>query len=173
MKTDKVVDGVLIKATMPPEGEQYEWPEGVKEIGDYAFYWYEFNQPFSIPEGVKKIGDYAFYAWESFNQPFNIPEGVKKIGRYAFAHWDSFNQPNSTRPSLPGNKWLRIDNWVFIDGWSGTVDELFLELHVSGYAPNAIKGYTIMSSGGANGARWLHVFHGGCGHCGRDSCRGD
>ena len=57
MKTDKVVDGVLIKATQPPPGETYAWPEGVTKIGDRAFYdWHEFNQPFHIPESVTRVG---------------------------------------------------------------------------------------------------------------------
>lgn len=117
MKTDRVINGVLIAATQPPDGEPYVWPEGVTEIGDAAFYgwhtfnhpfaipewiteigygafcnWHSFNQPFTIPAGVTKIGNSAFYYWRSFNQPFTIPDGVTEIGGYAFCDWDSFNQ---------------------------------------------------------------------------------
>ena len=96
MKTDKVIDGVLIKATKPKAGKQYVWPKGVTKIGGYAFYdWHNFNQPFSIPESVTKIGDCAFYYWKSFNHPFSIPEGVTHIGACAFDNWKSFNQPFS------------------------------------------------------------------------------
>lgn len=46
MKTDKIIDGVLIKATKPKKDEPYIWPDGVIEIGDYAFAnWYDYNYP--------------------------------------------------------------------------------------------------------------------------------
>ena len=46
MKTDKVINGVLIKATQPEGGYPYEWPEGVTKIGEGAFYdWNSFNRP--------------------------------------------------------------------------------------------------------------------------------
>ena len=148
MKTDKVVDGVLIEATQPEEGQPYEWPDGVTTIGDGAFYnWKNFNQPFSIPEGVTKIGYGAFYNWDSFNQPFSIPESVTsigdgafynwnsfnqpfslpasvtKIGKYAFSNWTSFNQPNSHR-TRANSDLLRIDNWVFAGYYSGKLEQL-------------------------------------------------
>ena len=145
MKTDKVVDGVLIKATEPEKGEAYVWPEGVTKIGKWAFSnWKSFNQPFSIPEGVTRIEDCAFSGWESFNQPFSIPESVTKIGEYAFYNWNSFNQPNSRRAKAT-NEWLRIDNWVFAGCYSGTLEQLRKRLDSGESTPEREKAWEIIS----------------------------
>ncbi len=169
MKTDEVIDGVLITATQPEKGEPYIWPEGVTEIGEYAFYnWHNFNQPFSIPEGVTEIGEWAFYGWNFFNQPFSIPEGVTKIGawafygwnslnkpfsipksvtkigEYAFSWWNSFNQPNS-RKAVATNAWLRIDNWVFAGCYTGTLEQLRKRLDSGESTPKREKAWKIIS----------------------------
>ena len=145
MKTDKVIDGVLIKATRPKAGKPYVWPKGVTEIGKYAFYnWYNFNHPFSIPESVTKIGVCAFSNWNSFNQPFSIPEGVTTIGDHAFYDWSSFNQPNSRRAKATNN-WLRIDNWVFAGCYSGTLDQLRARLDSGISTPEREKAWEIIS----------------------------
>jgi hypothetical protein len=114
MKTDKVIDGVLFKATQPKAGEHYVWPEGVTKIGEYAFdSWTSFNQPFSIPEGVTEIGEYAFFDWDSFNQTFSIPEGVTEIGACAFSNWKSFNQPFSIPEGV-----TKIEKCAFLNWYS-------------------------------------------------------
>jgi hypothetical protein len=169
MKTDKVIDGVLIEATHPKVGKPYEWPEGVTKIGYRAFYnWAFFNQSFSIPEGVTEIGEYAFANWYtfdqtfivpksvtkigyrafahwySFNQPFSIPEGVTEIGDYAFYYWQNFNQPNSQRAIATSN-WLRIDNWIFAGCYSGTLQQLRKRLDNGKSTPEREKAWKIIS----------------------------
>ena len=169
MKTDKVIDGVLIRATEPKTGEPYIWPGGVTAIGEYAFYnwesfnqpfsipasvtkigkvafynWKSFNQPFSIPESVTKIEAWAFYNWNSFNQPFSIPESVSRIGGYAFSYWYSFNQSNSRRAKAT-NEWLRIDNWVFAGCYSGTLQQLRERLDSGESTPEREKAWKIIS----------------------------
>ena len=169
MKTDKVIDGVLIEATQPKTGKPYVWPKGVTEIGEDAFSnwksfnqlfsipesvsrigegafscWHSFNQPFSIPKGVTEIGAWAFSNWNSFDQPFSIPEGVTKIGRYAFYWWDSFNQPNSRKVTAT-NDWLRIDNWIFAGCYSGTLDQLRERLDSGESTPEREKAWEIIS----------------------------
>ena len=169
MKTDKVINGVLIKATQPEEGDTYEWPEGVTEIGNNAFsYWSSFNRPFSIPEGVTKIGEEAFSSWHNFNQsftipesvteigeytfsywyefnqPFSIPEGVTEIGNNAFSYWNSFNRSNSRRTEAT-DKWLRIDNWVFADCYSGTLEQLRERLDSGESTPEREKAFEEIS----------------------------
>ena len=121
MKTDKVIDGVLIKTTQPEEGQPYVWPEGVTAIGAWAF------------DG-----------WDSFNQPFSIPEGVTEIGGYAFSNWNSFNQPNSRRAKAT-NEWLRIDNWVFAGCYIGTLEQLRKRLDSGESTPEREKAWEIIS----------------------------
>lgn len=105
-------------------------PEGVKTIGHYAFiYWYEFNQSMKLPQTLIDIGEGAFMKWQSFNQPFSIPNSVTTIEGYAFSKWKRFNQPNSSRIHITENEWLRIDNWVFCNCWSGTIEELKDRIH--------------------------------------------
>ena len=145
MKTDKVIDGVLVKATQPKTGEPYVWPKGVTGIGECAFSnWKSFNQPFSIPEGVTKIEKCAFLNWYSFNQTFSIPENVIKIGGYAFSNWESFNQPNS-RKAMATNDWLRIDNWVFAGCYSGKLEQLRKRLDSGESTPKREKAWKIIS----------------------------
>ncbi len=42
-----------------------------------------------IEEGIKHIGDYAFYDLQALSGMLIIPEGVTSIGQYAFAHCSS------------------------------------------------------------------------------------
>jgi hypothetical protein len=121
MKTDKVIDGVLIKATQPKAGKPYVWPKG-----------------------VTKIGAWAFGSWNSFNQPFSIPEGVTEIGEYAFYRWDAFSQPNSRR-AVATNDWLRIDNWVFAGCYSGKLEQLRKRLDSLKSTPEREKAWEIIS----------------------------
>jgi hypothetical protein len=113
MKTDEVIDGVLIKATQPEKDEPYVWPDGVTAIGDYAFYnWYNFNQQFSIPKSVTEIGNGSFAYWDTFNQKFSIPKSVTKIGQCAFSHWFNFNQPFSIPKSVTEIGEYAFSHWL-------------------------------------------------------------
>ncbi len=56
-------------------------PEGVTEIGDYAFAETKVKK-ITLPESLEKIGDYAFYM--STLEEIVIPSGVKEIGYSAF-----------------------------------------------------------------------------------------
>lgn len=59
-------------------------PDGITEIGDFAF---DENQDLcaiTIPESVEKIGDCAFYG--TSNLKTELPHGVKWIGEKAFAY---------------------------------------------------------------------------------------
>lgn len=52
-------DGKKLVACLPP-AKEYRIPEGVTEIGDYAFYGCVFLTSVEIPESVTVIGNYAF-----------------------------------------------------------------------------------------------------------------
>ncbi len=72
-------------------------PEGVENIGDYAFYGCSSIKTVSIPESAVAIGDYAFYRCSGL-EVLSIPTGVKVIGENAFAycsHITSLSFPRS------------------------------------------------------------------------------
>lgn len=56
-------------------------PDGVKEIGSYAFYGCRFSSV-NLPSSVEKIGESAFRACGL--RSIIIPENVKRIGNWAF-----------------------------------------------------------------------------------------
>ncbi len=61
----------------------YEFPEGITEIGDFAFA-RSGLQSIVIPEGVTKIGYGAFYHCDNL-QSVQIPSSVTEIDDYAFS----------------------------------------------------------------------------------------
>ena len=58
-------------------------PDGVKNIGNYAFRRHNEIQSVQLPESITKVGDYAFQDCVALEQ-INIPEKVKNIGNEAF-----------------------------------------------------------------------------------------
>ena len=58
-------------------------PEGVTEIGDYAFYSCSSLTGITIPPGVKWIGNNAFYGCSSLTE-LTLPDNILTIGREAF-----------------------------------------------------------------------------------------
>lgn len=74
--------GVLTKYNGP--GGDVVIPEGVKAIGERAFYGCKSLESVIIPEGVTEIGGFAFRGCTELRK-VTVPESVKMIGRYAFA----------------------------------------------------------------------------------------
>ena len=86
----------LLKAPAELQGE-YSIREGVKVIGEYAFYWCKNLNSIDIPNSVTTIGDSAFGGCDSLTS-INIPNSVTTIGKGAFSYCDSLtsiNIPNS------------------------------------------------------------------------------
>ena len=86
----------LLKAPAELQGE-YSIREGVKVIGEYAFYWCKNLNSIDIPNSVTTIGDSAFGGCDSLTS-INIPNSVTTIGKDAFAFCyslTSINIPNS------------------------------------------------------------------------------
>jgi hypothetical protein len=83
-----IEDGVVI------DGKRYKGtpviPEGVTEIGEYAFYLYTVGEEVSeiyhvvIPDTVTLIDDYAFHDCPLYD--LDLPDSVKYIGKRAFEH---------------------------------------------------------------------------------------
>ena len=63
---------------------EYIIGEGVKRIGDYAFYGCSKLTSFTIPESLTHIGEYAFYGCSRFTS-ITIPKMVTFIGDAAFS----------------------------------------------------------------------------------------
>ncbi|MCR5624660.1 MAG: leucine-rich repeat protein, partial [Lachnospiraceae bacterium] len=82
-------------------------PEGIKEIGPYAFFSCTFNE-INIPDGVESIGDYAFYRC-SYIKEVVFPEGLISIGKEAFSSASNLEKvvfPKSIE-YIGGNAFLR------------------------------------------------------------------
>lgn len=58
-------------------------PEGVTQIGNYAFYSCAAIDSITIPDGVTSIGNYAFYKCGNLGF-LTLPNGLETIGNYAF-----------------------------------------------------------------------------------------
>lgn len=63
---------------------QYEIPNGVTGIGDYAFYYNSSLIDIEIPNSVTSIGEYAFCGCSSLTE-ITIPYGIIKIKEYTFS----------------------------------------------------------------------------------------
>ncbi len=75
-----------------PENDETEViiPDGVTEIGDYAFEYCKNLKSICIPKGVTKIGNGAFSGCENLKLVV-IPEGVIEFGNYAFEYCKNLN----------------------------------------------------------------------------------
>ena len=70
--------------------------DGVKNIGDYAFYYCEILKSITIPNSVTTIGDHAFYYCYNLKS-IGIPNSVTSIGDYTF--YDCHNLTSITIPN--------------------------------------------------------------------------
>ena len=61
-------------------------PESVESIGDYAFAWCSNLVVVAMSEGLKEIGAYAFSSCTKVTE-LTIPSGVETIGDSAFSNW--------------------------------------------------------------------------------------
>lgn len=79
---------VLVCAPQKNTNGTFTIPSGVKKIGTYAFYgqneYYGGITGINFPEGLEEIGDRAFYNCNSIKS-LTFPSSLKKIGDYAFA----------------------------------------------------------------------------------------
>lgn len=66
--------------------------DGVKSIGNYAFYACSEIISFpDLPDSITYIGDYAFNRCDSLSGDFNLPDSVFSIGDYAFCGCSGFS----------------------------------------------------------------------------------
>ena len=84
----QIEDGVLVKYL--GAGGDVVVPDGVTEIGDYAFYGCSSLSSIEIPGSVMEIGDYAFSGCSSLSS-IKLPDSVRSIGDYAFSGCSSLS----------------------------------------------------------------------------------
>lgn len=97
---------ILIKC--PPvtmNGETYEIPNTVAEIGAQAFFTSHIKNVI-IPSSVKKIGNESFYACSNLEE-VNIPEGLEQIG------WGAFYRCNKIKTIVIPSSVTFIDGGAF------------------------------------------------------------
>lgn len=111
-----VIDGVLFskpdkRLVCYPEnlpGESYNIPNGIKIIGNYAFYFCKNITSLVIPDSVFSIGENAFDYCQSLTS-VTIPDSVTEIGDYAFSGCGGL-----TSVAIPDGV-TEIGNGVFYD----------------------------------------------------------
>ncbi len=65
-------------------------PKSLKKIEDFAFYGCGFKGDLVIPEGVEEIGSYAFRDCEGFDGTLTLPSTLKTIGDETFGNCSNF-----------------------------------------------------------------------------------
>ena len=98
-------------------------PEGITNIGSYAFDGCSSLTSITIPESVTEIGSYAFYGCYRLTA-ITIPENVKKIGKYAFYGCTGLTSITSraiTPPRCATNTFKFVDTTIPVNVPQGSV----------------------------------------------------
>ena len=86
----ETIEGYCVTSIFPT-AFQWHWfetvtvPEGVRDLGDWAFGRCQHLTSISLPESLKKIGAYEFWYDDSLTEVV-VPDGVEEIGEGAFAY---------------------------------------------------------------------------------------
>ena len=118
---------VITQGIVPQDVTKVIIPDGVAEIGEYAFSRCKALVSITIPNGVVKIGHGAFIACDAL-EAITIPDGVAEIGGAAFYGCKALKAI-----TIPEGV-TRICDWLFFEcnalTWScGNRRECVLSLH--------------------------------------------
>lgn len=140
-----IIDGCLYdKRTKELRFGRYETtiPEGIKSIGNYAFYGASLRNGITFPSTLVSIGDYAFYECglpeKARDSSFNLCDtSVRTIGEYAFANCRHSNACTfDTEITLPTTL-ETIGEYAFFNFGNGT--NMGIELTVTVILPAESK----------------------------------
>jgi hypothetical protein len=106
-------------------------PEGITEIGKYAFWRDKYLREVNIPSSVKSIGSGAFYCCLNLSvDPLIIPEGVEEIPYYCFQEARSLKRvvlPSSIRYiGESAFEYSTVEEINFPDGLLGIAGRAFV-----------------------------------------------
>ena len=127
-----VIDGVLI-AFAPAGITEYNIPDSVTTIGDYAFGWCTSLTSVTIPDSVTTIGEGAFFYCTSLTS-VNIPDSVTTIRGGAFASCDSLTEFKGTFASEDGRSLIMDNTIIAYANASGTTYTIPDSITTIGYA---------------------------------------
>ena len=97
---------IVVEYPAGKNSTEYEVIDGVKKIGNCAFYGSWNLNTVYLPEGVESVGEYAFYDCKNVTS-YSLPETLTAIERYAFSENYSLNYI-----SIPDNV-IQISNYAF------------------------------------------------------------
>ncbi|MBO5056457.1 MAG: leucine-rich repeat domain-containing protein [Lachnospiraceae bacterium] len=145
---------------------EYEIPEGITEIGDFAFSRSGLNS-IVIPEGVEKIGYGAFYHCDSLTS-VTIPDSVKEIAANAFVNtpWLDAERGNASSDFVIAGDGILLsytgtDSVVNIpDGVKQIGAEVFKD-HMGITAVNIPDSVTVIGEAAFSGCKNLKTVNGG------------
>lgn len=145
---------------------EYEIPDGITEIGDFAFARSGLNS-IVIPEGVEKIGYGAFYHCDSLTS-VTIPDSVKEIAANAFVNtpWLDAEKGNASSDFVIAGEGILLsytgtDSVVNIpDGVKQIGAEVFKD-HMGITAVNIPDSVTVIGEAAFGGCKNLKTVNGG------------
>ena len=124
---DFVIENGVLVQYKGPDGDVVI-PDGVTEIGVWAFSYHAGLKSVTIPESVREIGEYAFFYCEGLTS-VTIPEGVAKIHTCAFENCEGLTSVIILgKPEMEGK--------IFPDNVVSIVAE---QLQISDYPAPALK----------------------------------
>lgn len=97
---------IVVEYPAGKNSTEYEVIDGVKKIGNGAFYGSWNLNTVYLPEGIESVGEYAFYDCKNVTS-YSLPETLTAIERYAFSENYSLNYI-----SIPDNV-IQISNYAF------------------------------------------------------------
>ena len=120
----EVIDGALYSKAdkrliwypMTSKADTFEVPDGIRIIGDSAFFNCNNLTSITLPGSVKSIGDNAFYNCDSLTL-INLPDSITSIGNGAFSSCRSLTSimlPDSIT-DLGANPWSTCENLAMIN----------------------------------------------------------
>lgn len=161
----EIVDGVL--EGYSGTDTEIMIPEGITEIGEYAFNSCSSLTSIILPESLTAIGENAFWGCDSLTS-ITIPENVTAIGESAFSHCSgltSITIPESVTAigynafiDYESNITLIVTPDSYAEKYAKESDVSYHYSEEGGHAPSHTNKVTTQSGGTTKGIRNLFLF---------------